>query len=387
MSFSLNTGISSSHRENFYPGDTFTLYANYFASYIPYGTKIDMYWLVNGKWKQYGSNTSTSDYYGYFYASWSFSNAKPITWWVDDGDLGKRVDKVKAYISTGYWAESFIEWSNIEVYAKLKKDNTPLKDIHIIDVLVSGTYENLLTDSNGYASFKVRNEYGSYNIIGDSIQAFKYRCIENCGSHYTPSLGTGNQTINIYLDEHRFPSVPTCSKDLTVYIGSTLTAYKSLVWKFRDVDFVSRTIWIDALYEGNVAKSELLKEGDTLTFDMPYDTNQHQSIKINTVHLGAESSIVKVDACAWSDIPYFPSPGSETVINEPGHYQGWFAAVCTDNRWYSPYAYVPPDKWTVTSCGSASIGGHGGCSGCIMVLIDLVYKPCDEFKANMTISA
>lgn len=69
-------------------------------------------------------------------------------------------------------------------------------------------------------------------------------------------------------------------------------------------------------------------------------------------------------------IPNYPSPGSETVIDEPGYYKGYFCAYCPDKG--TPWDFTPAEYWGVISCVYAS-GSHGCCEGCVVVLIELEY--------------
>jgi hypothetical protein len=70
-----------------------------------------------------------------------------------------------------------------------------------------------------------------------------------------------------------------------------------------------------------------------------------------------------------SPLPMFPAPGSETVINVPGHYQGYYMSFCS---WLGNNQTIPPG-WTVTSCSNAGMGTHGGCAYCNMILVDFIY--------------
>lgn len=70
-------------------------------------------------------------------------------------------------------------------------------------------------------------------------------------------------------------------------------------------------------------------------------------------------------------LPYYPSPRVESVINEPGHYSGWFEAFCPG---IGPSGITPVLDWTIISCRQDPIhGSHGGCSNCVMSLIELQY--------------
>jgi len=73
-----------------------------------------------------------------------------------------------------------------------------------------------------------------------------------------------------------------------------------------------------------------------------------------------------------SDIPYSPLKGTETVLDEPGHYIGWFANFCPGSPYY---AFVAPLDWEVTSCiMDSNVGTHGGCPNCAMAKIDMEYS-------------
>lgn len=70
-------------------------------------------------------------------------------------------------------------------------------------------------------------------------------------------------------------------------------------------------------------------------------------------------------------LPLYPKPGTETVINLPGHYKGYFANWPPTSR--SRYKFKAADNWKVISCVTARGGSHGGCSSCYMILIELKY--------------
>ena len=57
-------------------------------------------------------------------------------------------------------------------------------------------------------------------------------------------------------------------------------------------------------------------------------------------------------------LPFYPNPGTETVLNEPGHYIGWFEA-------FQPYSgtiwdFVPAPGWVLIGIKVAPVGTHGG---------------------------
>ena len=58
--------------------------------------------------------------------------------------------------------------------------------------------------------------------------------------------------------------------------------------------------------------------------------------------------------------PLYPSPGTETDLNEPGHYIGWFQNF--PFGYGSQYDFVPPVGWSIVNQIPDSAGGtHGGC--------------------------
>lgn len=70
-------------------------------------------------------------------------------------------------------------------------------------------------------------------------------------------------------------------------------------------------------------------------------------------------------------LPLFPSPGPETVINEPGHYKGYFCATCPGTG--RTFDYKAPVDWTIQSCAAAEFGGHGCCYNCYVILVDMIF--------------
>ena len=83
-----------------------------------------------------------------------------------------------------------------------------------------------------------------------------------------------------------------------------------------------------------------------------------------------------------ADIPYYPSPGSETLINEPGHYKGYFCKYCHNST--SKHRFIPPENWEVKSCSyTGSLGSNGCCSGCVVVLIELLHINYGKFEINI----
>ena len=71
-------------------------------------------------------------------------------------------------------------------------------------------------------------------------------------------------------------------------------------------------------------------------------------------------------------LPFFPSPGPETVINEPGHYKGYFCATCPGTG--RTFDYKAPVDWTIQSCAAAEFGGHGCCYNCYVILVDMIFS-------------
>ena len=81
--------------------------------------------------------------------------------------------------------------------------------------------------------------------------------------------------------------------------------------------------------------------------------------------------------CIGTDLlPCFPSPGSETAINKPGYYKGYFCKFCPGSG--SGFDYVPPANWVVQSCTlMPGLGSHGCCADCVVILVELEYvDPC-----------
>jgi hypothetical protein len=80
-----------------------------------------------------------------------------------------------------------------------------------------------------------------------------------------------------------------------------------------------------------------------------------------------------------SQLPMYPWPGTETDINNPGYYVGWFQSGCPGA---ANYPYSPAPGWTATCLQSHSNASgmynsnlHGGCVTCIMSQLKLVYPP------------
>ena len=87
-------------------------------------------------------------------------------------------------------------------------------------------------------------------------------------------------------------------------------------------------------------------------------------------------------------LPFYPSPGPETVINEPGHYKGYF---CNREPSAPQYAFKPAVDWKIDAWSNATFGGHGCCYNCYVVLVELTYtgidipEPKEENKTLMLI--
>ena len=87
--------------------------------------------------------------------------------------------------------------------------------------------------------------------------------------------------------------------------------------------------------------------------------------------------------CIGTDLlPCFPSPGSETIINKPGYYKGYFCSFCPDSG--TNFDYVPPTNWNVISCVQIDgWGTHGCCWNCVVILVELEYiDPCEEIVCD-----
>ena len=98
--------------------------------------------------------------------------------------------------------------------------------------------------------------------------------------------------------------------------------------------------------------------------------NQTDECRHPNINLDTNKDINK-DSVFTLALPYFPSPGPETVIDEPGRYKGYFCAVCPGTG--RTFDYVPPVDWNVISCVDAEFGGHGCCYNCYVVLVELEY--------------
>lgn len=84
-----------------------------------------------------------------------------------------------------------------------------------------------------------------------------------------------------------------------------------------------------------------------------------------------------------AEVPYYQSPGSETVINEPGHYKGYFCKFCHDSK--SSHKFIAPTNWTVKSCVyMPGLGSHGCCIGCVVVLIELFHVNYGTFEIDIS---
>lgn len=67
-------------------------------------------------------------------------------------------------------------------------------------------------------------------------------------------------------------------------------------------------------------------------------------------------------------LPFCPRPGNDTIINEPGHYKGYFAAHC-----HGKFKYTPPTDWQVIFCTGKGSGTHGFKQGYGVVLAEIRY--------------
>lgn len=75
-------------------------------------------------------------------------------------------------------------------------------------------------------------------------------------------------------------------------------------------------------------------------------------------------------------LPLYPKSGTETIINLPGHYKGYFSNYPPTSS--SAYKFRVADNWKVISCIRARGGSHGGCPSCVMILIELKYIEKDK---------
>ena len=97
--------------------------------------------------------------------------------------------------------------------------------------------------------------------------------------------------------------------------------------------------------------------------------NQIDECRHPDMYLNMREDISKDDIFTLA-LPYYPSPGSETVINEPGHYQGYF---CNKSPHSDKYAFKPAVDWRINTWSYATFGGHGCCYNCYVVLVELQY--------------
>lgn len=83
-----------------------------------------------------------------------------------------------------------------------------------------------------------------------------------------------------------------------------------------------------------------------------------------------------------AELPLYPSPGPEILINEPGHFKGYFCKFCHDST--SIHKFVPRENWIVSSCSYIpGLGTHGCCSNCVVVLIELFHVDYVTFEINI----
>ena len=71
--------------------------------------------------------------------------------------------------------------------------------------------------------------------------------------------------------------------------------------------------------------------------------------------------------------PTYPNPGTETILNEPGHYIGWFEAL--PPGYGTSYDFVPSLDWVILSYEyTGEMGTHGGARNSVMTKVELVYQ-------------
>lgn len=71
-------------------------------------------------------------------------------------------------------------------------------------------------------------------------------------------------------------------------------------------------------------------------------------------------------------LPTYPRLGKETIINEPGHYKGYYCNYCPGQN--TPFDFVPAPDWHVISCTHVGSGSHGCCPGCVVILIEIKHN-------------
>jgi len=150
---SLNTGITSSHTNDFYSttGEYWIkvigVRGNYFSnSECPPGSPMDFYVRIAGTniWKPLGGCSGFDYYYPpcYQYCTWDFINARYYNFSnPSDPDNYKFIDKI-AVIYLGLRNESFVNRCTINITA-VDNNNTPLSGVKILDSNVS-----TINDSN-----------------------------------------------------------------------------------------------------------------------------------------------------------------------------------------------------------------------------------------------
>ena len=69
--------------------------------------------------------------------------------------------------------------------------------------------------------------------------------------------------------------------------------------------------------------------------------------------------------------PLYPRPGTETVLNLPGYYKGYYCNHCPDTG--TPYVFIPAKDWKVISCSNAGHSTHGCSYRHAVVLIEVKY--------------
>lgn len=60
-----------------------------------------------------------------------------------------------------------------------------------------------------------------------------------------------------------------------------------------------------------------------------------------------------------SSYPSYPFKGTETVLEEPGHYTGWFQNY--PPGYGTPWDFVPELDWRVQGYTIGAVGSHNGC--------------------------
>ena len=95
-----------------------------------------------------------------------------------------------------------------------------------------------------------------------------------------------------------------------------------------------------------------------------------QDLIKTAIGLGLIAGVVLISRASSAPVgPLYPSPGTETILNEPGHYIGWFATQPPG----SLHPYEPPIGWVISNWETGITGSHGGCPDCTMFKLELVW--------------